>query len=259
VDRTADPGVRCEYRVRAVRASGREGAWSAPARTDPAVPTGLVVSVLGRKRVEVTWAPSPESDVVAYRLRQVTVVGDDEFSGEQIIEAGRGTSHRDAPAGLPRKHYQYQVQAVNRLGVASGWSAPAGTIPSAPAKLVITPDRGKRSITLRWAANPEKGIVGYNLYRWVEPPFRFAFKTEPELITPAWWTFDGQRNPPERMQWIKVNEKPIAATRYVDRGLKLVTTWYYIRAVNALGVEGHYRTTYAMPVWRWYTDARQFF
>jgi len=60
------------------------------------------------------------------------------------------------------------------------------------------------------------------------------------------------------MQWVKVNEKPIAGTRFVDRNLKRVNTWYTIRAVNRLGVEGHFRTSYAMPVWRWYTDARRF-
>ena len=58
---------------------------------------------------------------------------------------------------------------------------------------------------------------------------------------------------------IAANEKLIAGTRFVDRGLKLVTTWYYVRAVNKLGVEGHYRTSYSMPVWKWYTDARRYF
>jgi hypothetical protein len=229
------------------------------ARPDPAAPGEPVVSVLGRRRVLITWPAAAEPDVVRYRLRRLRVIGEDQFAGEKIIDAGRRTEYRDAPLGLPRRHYQYQVQAVNRVGVASGWSAPAGTIPSAPARLEMRPNAPRRSITLRWPANPEQGIVGYNLYRWVEPPFRFAFQSEPELIVPAWWTFDEKVNPSERMRWVKVNERPIASTRFVDRGLKLVTTWYYIRAVNALGVEGHFRTTYAMPVWRWYTDARRFF
>ena len=123
----------------------------------------------------------------------------------------------------------------------------------------MNPNAARHSITLRWPANPERGLVGYNLYRWVEPPFRFAFRTEPELITPAWWTFDETTNPAERMKWVKVNDEPIADTRFVDKDLKRVTTWYYIRAVNVLGVEGHFRTSYSMPVWRWHTDARRFF
>lgn len=258
-DARVRPGTRYEYRVRALGSGGQPGAWSLPARTDPAVPEGLVVSVLGRRRVDLTWAPCPEPDVEAYRVRRVRVVGDDRFVEEREFEVGSRPRFADSPAGLPRRHYQYQVQAVTRLGVASGWSAPAGTIPSAPARLVMKPDAGRRCVTLIWPANPEQGIAGYNIYRWVEPPFRFAFKTEPELITPAWWTFDPAKNPAERMQWVKVNQKPIAGTRFVDRNLKLVNTWYTIRAVNRLGVEGHFRTSYAMPVWRWYTDTRRFY
>ena len=258
-DEMVECGTRYEYRIRAVRADGREGPWSRSARTDPAVPGLPVVSVLGKQRVAVTWPASAEPDVVGYRLRRVRVVGEDRFLAEKVIDVGRRTTYRDAPAGLPKRHYQYQVQAVNRLGVASGWSAPAGTIPSAPASLEMTPNAARRTITLRWPANPERGLVGYNIYRWVEPPFRFAFRTEPELITPAWWTFDESTNPTERMKWVKVNDGPIPDTRFVDTDLKRVTTWYYIRAVNVLGVEGHFRTSYSMPVWRWHTDARRFF
>jgi hypothetical protein len=256
-DTTVEPGTRYEYRVCGVKSTGAAGAWSAPLRTDPPAPRGLVVSALGRRGVEIIWQPS--EDAALYRLRRVRIVGDDQFADETMLDAGPKARYVDQPDRAPEEHYQYQVQVVNTLGVPSGWSAPAGTIPSAPAHLVIRPNAARRSITLTWPANPEKNIVGYNLYRWVEPPFRFAFQTEPELITPAWWTFDERKNPSERMLWVKVNDTPIKGTRFVDSGLKLVTAWYYIRAVNSLGVEGHFRTSYAMPVWRWYGTARRYF
>jgi hypothetical protein len=228
-----------------------------PVRGDLPVPTGLVVSVRRSGRVELTWDRSPEA--VSYRVRRVRIIGDDRAVAEKGFDAGRRTRYIDDPPSLPKRHYRYEVQAISAERVESGWSASAGTIPSAPERLSMTPDAERRTITLTWPANPEKGIVGYHIYRWVEPPFRFAFKADPELIVPVWWTFDERANPPERMQWVKVNDKPVRGTRFVDSGLKRATTWYYIRAVNALGVEGHYRTSYSMPVWRWYADARRFF
>ncbi|MGQ9661846.1 MAG: kelch repeat-containing protein [Kiritimatiellia bacterium] len=226
---------------------------------EPAVPKDLVVSVLGNDKVELSWKPSSDTDVIGYRVRRIRVVGDDRFVSERFFRAGPEAQFRDRPPRHPVWHYQYQVQAISRLGLASGWSAPASTIPSAPARLELFPDARRGAILLRWPANPEKGIIGYNIYRWVEPPFRFAYREQPELIVPVWWHFDPRKNPAERMQWVKVNEKPIRGTRYLDRGLKRLTTWYYIRAVNLLGVEGHFRTTYSLPVWRWYARRREFF
>src|SRR5262249_60160014 len=79
------------------------------------------------------------------------------------------TDRVDAAEPLPEskdhKHavYAYIVRAVNRLGVESEPSPYTLTIPSEPTS-VFNREKGAMA-ELKWAANPEKGIAGYHVYK----------------------------------------------------------------------------------------------
>ena len=106
--------------------------------------------------------------------------------------------------------YAYRVCAVNELGVLGGPSPPAFTIPSRPQHL-FSRESGT-TCDLKWAPNPEKGIVGYRVYR-----------------------MDGRWNsdPVPRL-----TPKPISSTTYSDPGAGDRTRRYHVVAVDALGQEG---------------------
>jgi hypothetical protein len=86
----------------------------------PAAPSG--VAALGAPDgVEVSWSPSTEPDLAAYRLYRQAAGGPREKIGEV---APPETSLRDA-AAAPGTHYTYTVTAVDRAGNESKPSAPA--------------------------------------------------------------------------------------------------------------------------------------
>lgn len=73
-------------------------------------------------------------------------------------------------ADYPYKVYVYRVTAVNTLGVEGGASPHWPTIPSAPWHLNwketwVGGTPGSGTVKLKWTANPESGIKGYNIYR----------------------------------------------------------------------------------------------
>src|SRR5207302_1036095 len=104
--------------------------------------------------------------------------------------------------------------AVNRLGTESGPSPYALTIPSEPAH-VFNREHGDTA-ELKWAANPEKGIAGYHVYK----------------LGKSHWEI------------VRVTETPIQATTFSHKGGRN-TTRYWVVAVDALGQEGQPSS----PVW----------
>lgn len=130
------------------------------------------------------------------------------FGADQIDERGR-----DYPYAV----YAYRVRAVNELGQEGGPSAAVFTIPSAP-QWVFSREEGT-TCQLKWAANPEKGIVGYRVYR-----------------------LDGRwdKDPISRL-----TADPITQLTFTDVSAGNNTRRYYIVAVDALGQEGHP----SAPVW----------
>jgi hypothetical protein len=198
-DEGLEPGAVYLYRVAAVGGSGEEGPPGLLARTRPRVPAAPVVSVLARDRVEVAWGRHAAGDVTGYNLyRGVASVrtvkegspgpwrdNDPAYAEPQVVEVLDITDLRKLNArplaetaftdevDLERKGsgagdyrfavHAYIVRAVNRLGVESGPSPHALTIPSEP-RAVLCREQGETA-ELRWDASPEKGLRGYHVYK----------------------------------------------------------------------------------------------
>lgn len=146
---------------------------------------------------------------------------------EELLDgpAGPGTFKRELgkeegdPQGKPvgRKVRAFRVRAVNRLGVESGPSAAVLTIPSSP-QWVFAKEEGTTG-HVKWAANPEKGIQGYRVYR-----MDGRFDKEP--VT-------------------RLTPDPIRELTFSDREAGKKSRRYYVVAVDALGQEG----APSSPVW----------
>ena len=196
-----DKGVQSKrtyhYAIKAI-SDGSESSFSFRARTQPRVLGAPLVSVLAKDRIEVTWEKHPASDIVGYHLyRGIVSVAtvkkgvpqawrdnDPEYDQPQVVKVNditrierlnaqpltetSFTDHID----LSRKPlndeyalgvYAYIVRSVNALGVESGPSPYALTLPSEPLNLFCR-EQGKTA-ELKWDANRESGLAGYHVYR----------------------------------------------------------------------------------------------
>lgn len=109
--------------------------------------------------------------------------------------------------------FAYRIRAVNALGVESGPSPYVLTIPSAPEALFAREDGGR--CHLKWAANPERGLKGYRVYRMEGP----------------------RRNGPGQKVTRRTAD-PITMPRWTDPAATQETKRYWVVAVDALGQEG---------------------
>jgi hypothetical protein len=258
VDSGLQPGTLYHYRV------GR-----ARGRTQPALVEDVVVSVLSREEVEVSWKPPPGDPAVGYHVERAAVevysedqlkrlksrtppleppsvgairkvgpfrrlteapLGGTSFTdrvnleappkidGDPVFDAPLNSEQLD-PAGRPCRFavYAYRVRAVNALGVEGGPSPAVFTLPSAPQWLFSREDGA--SGHLKWAANPEKAIRGYRVYR-----------------------MDGRW---DKDTVSRLTPEPIARTSFRDPEAAGKTRRYYVVAVDAIGQEGHP----SAPVW----------
>jgi hypothetical protein len=202
-----------------------------------------VVSVLATNRVEIRWMAHLTPGVTGYNLyRGVASVktvrkgepaawkdNDPAYAEPKVVKITdiasiaklnerplARTNFTDA-VDLTRKGpeaadctfavYAYIVRAVNKLGVESGPSTYALTLPSEPLNLLCREQRD--TAELKWDANPETGITGYRLYQ----------------LKGTW-------------EILPVNDTPVLDTlfsRPVGRGQ---TTRFWVTAVDALGQEG---------------------
>lgn len=246
VDRGVPAGQVTFYRVRAVDAEGRESADSLSVRTQPRVLIRPVVSVTAKDKVVVSWPAHPAKDVTGYHVYRglCTIATTETAKGswaynnppydkpavDSIRSIGAftrlneqpitGTTFADA-VDLTKKGaesadyeyavYAYVVTAVNALGVESGHSPYALTIPSAPQDFLCREER--TTAHLQWQANPEQGLAGYRVYKM-------------------------GRNTVERL-----TADPIQATTYAA---PFSGMWrFVVCAVDALGQEGEPSS----PVW----------
>ena len=236
------------YAVKAVGNDGQEGAASFRARTQPTVPAAPVVSVLAVDQVEVRWATHPAKDVKGYNvyrgLATVRTVqkgtpsdwkdNDPEYAEPLPVEVRTisniqklndqlltGTTFLDKVdlrskgaevADYKYAVYAYIVRAVNQLGAESGPSPYALTIPSEPTH-VLNREKGAEA-EIKWQANPEKGIVGYRIYK----------------LEGTW-------------KIVRLTDAPIKETTF--RHKSAGTTRYWVVGVDALGQEGQPSS----PVW----------
>ncbi len=235
------------YTVRAVDAGGSESADSLRVRAEPRVLLKPVVSVLAADKVEVAWHKHPAKDIAGYNVyRGVVTVrtvkkgngtawkdNDPEYAEPTVVEVSditgikklnetllTDTSFADLvdlkTPGAEAKDYKfavyaYIVRAVNKLGVESGPSPYALTIPSEPSN-VLTRDKANLA-ELKWDANPEKGIAGYHIYK----------------LEGTWGI-------------VRLTKEPIKETTFTHKSGQ---TRYWVVAVDALGQEGQP----SAPVW----------
>jgi hypothetical protein len=153
-----------------------------------------------------------------------------EIKGKPLYVHRFRPDQRDAK-GKPYRYavHAYRIRAVNALGVESGPSPYSLTIPSSPQWLFAREEMVR--CHLKWAANPEKGLRGYRVYR-MEGPRR-----------------NGPGQPVTR-----VTATPFKETRYLDAKAGKNTCRFYVVAVDALGQEGFP----SAPAWH-YREYRRFY
>lgn len=151
-------------------------------------------------------------------------------AGEPIFRHRFRDDQLDAQGKPYRYHVvAYRVRGVNSLGVEGGDSPYVLSIPSAPMH-VFEKEEGEQA-HLKWAANPERAIRGYRVYRMEGPKL------------------NGPGQPVTRL-----TAEPISATTYTDSAATKETKRYWIVAVDALGQEG----IPSAPAWH-YRQFRKFY
>jgi hypothetical protein len=135
------------------------------------------------------------------------------------------------PKGKPYRHavYAYRIRAVNNLGVEGGPSPYFLTIPSAPQWLFAREEGA--TCHLKWAANPEKGLRGYRVYR-----------------------MEGPRLNGPGQKVTRLTAEPLAPPRCTDAAAGKGTHRYWVVAVDALGQEGFP----SAPAWH-YREYRRYY
>jgi hypothetical protein len=168
---------------------------------EPAPPASLVATA-GNAKVILTWAASAGAST--YRVYRGTASG----GSYAPVAAGLATASYTDSAVANGTTYFYVVTATNEYGE-SAYSNEASArpqepqVPPAPVNLTAAP--GRRKITLTW--NPSSGATSYTVKR-----------------------ATGSGGP------YSVIASGVAATTYVNSGLKTGMTYYYVvAAVNAAG------------------------
>ena len=241
-DQNVTFGKTYTYVIKSARRDGSESQPSVRARTQPRVLGAPVVSVLATNRIEVRWNPHPVSDVTGYNLYRGLVAvktvkkgepgawkdNDPEYAAPMVVKVAdirqikklndkplHATSYNDQVDLTQRllntgdykfTVFAYIVRTENKLGVESGPSPYALTIPSEPLNVVC---REKGDIAeLKWDANPENAIAGYRVYK----------------LKGTW-------------EILQVTKDPIRSVTFTHQGGREPTR-YWIVAVDALGQEG---------------------
>ncbi len=250
-DDTVAAGEIHFYRVTLINQAGRESRPSRLARTQPRIPAAPIVSVMATDRVEIDWAKHTATDVIGYNLYRGTVHvdtvrrgqpkawsdNDPEYNAPVVVAINDITDLRklnDDPLTATRfvdskidltkrpassKNYKYAVhayivRAVNSLGVESGPSPYGLTIPAAPEQVMLR-ERGQ-SAELRWQPSPEKGVVGYRIYK----------------LGKSHWEI------------VRLTDKPISDTTFSHEAGG-GTTRYWVVPIDRFGQEGEPSS----PVW----------
>ncbi len=175
----------------------------------PAAPSGVSAQSTtdGSRLVVLTWSPSPETDVIGYRVyrstesnRSYSVVGTSSLSQFADTCPTLGTT------------YFYRISAVDAQGLESPLSSevPARPLdlipPSTPTGLTATP--GPDGILLRWIASPDLDVSGYLVWR-----------------GPSRWGVDGAM---DLIAWT-------SSASYQDAKVRIGTYGYVVEALDGSG------------------------
>ena len=174
-DQNLDNNYQYTYFIRGIDYLGQEGAPSEPVtvapqdQTPPEPPVNVTVSVDGLN-VSLAWEnPDPSPDMEGYHVYRSKRMD----SG--YVRANRTILDRNTFSFIDRLEdpgqYFYYVAAVDYAGNEGESFKDMADVkdvypPSAPRGLTAQADSGK--ITLRWLANTEKDLMGYQVFRTVD-------------------------------------------------------------------------------------------
>lgn len=222
--------VRLRYALRYVNAAGQRAAFSnflfiEPATTVSRPPTLLEVSNPSEQAVRLRWEP-PRANVD--NSTPINLLGYNVYRTDRSQAAPGQTPLNKSLLTTTEfndqtfrfgEEYVYIVRAVS-LGMGGGQveslNSNALSItprdifpPSAPAGLSI--NASPQRVSIFFAANPERDVVGYNIYRSNDP------------LLP-------------KEQWRKLNRSPFERTTYNDDAVEAgARYYYYLTAVDAAG------------------------
>lgn len=247
-----------------------------PVRTKPPLVAGVVASVLGPRKVKVTWQPSRPAGVVGYHVERAVV---DVFSEDEVVRLRKDTPPLAEPS----------VGGIRAIGPFQRLTQTPLTAPAyEDVALDLTkpvPLEGNPIFQHRFGRDQLQ--AGGKEYRFAVYAYRVRavndrgaeggpgpyVLTIPSAPEHLFSREDGddchlkwQRNPEEgirgyrvyRMESPRINgpgqkvtrvtENPVAETVYVDQGIGQAQRRYWVVAVDALGQEGqpsaptwHYR------------------
>jgi hypothetical protein len=222
--------VRLRYAVRYVNGAGQRAAFSnflliEPASTVSQPPTLVGVTNPAENTVRVSWQAPPAN---VDGSTPVNLLGYNVYRTERSQTEPSQTPLNPAPLTRTEfndqafkfgEEYLYTVRAVS-LGTGGSQveSLNSNTLsitprdtfaPGAPAGLSI--NASPQRISLFFAANPERDVIGYNVFR----------STDPNLA---------------RDQWRKLTRSPIDRTTYNDDAVEPgVRYHYYVTAIDSAG------------------------
>jgi len=238
------------YYVTTINQKNNESAPSLKIRSQPKVITEIIVSPLSKNKVKISWK-TEDKDIQGYNIYRAKMCWRDALVWRMNISRADYGEKLEIASNFKKINkkivqmnkfidkiklnqiYAYRVYAVNKLGIESGHSPYILTIPSPP-QYVFSKEYGS-DCKLKWQKNPEKIVIGYNVYR-----MRDRWDDDPEQLNkkPLKNTFYIDKNATENM--------PREPANYGRR--------YYITAVDKLGQESFP----SAPVW-FYREWRSFY
>jgi fibronectin type 3 domain-containing protein len=163
------------YRVTAMNRVKAESAPSAPVEVTTLPPPVVVKNVKAVsdevRCVPLSWAPSPEPDVVRYDVYR-SRLGAGPFLKIGLVNGRTGCAYLDGganPGNLEdESEYHYRIRAINAVTSESADSetvrAATCGVPGEVGSVTATAGR-PRAVPVAWAANTGKAVVGYEIWR----------------------------------------------------------------------------------------------
>jgi hypothetical protein len=222
VDGSAQPGRVYAYQV----AVTGELVRSQPAFNQLRVPRDLVAAVDSATKVRLRWRPSAEPDLVGYdvyRARGANFQGAVRLTASPVTRPAFEDTTVDLRDGVLR---DYWVVAVNRAGIKSGASPMAYTAPDAPLALNVVAEAPDR-LRVSWDWPDDVPVAGFNVYHVDHHENTQGWSADQIAAWQAKWQVVGGGPVDEHSIVYEVAAGDIAKQHY-----------FYVRAVDRLGVEG---------------------